>query len=301
MHSVHEQPSKRRVTEGGLMMISAALVCSYPASGQNQPAPANEIEVVVRWDGTQGPSGVNGPASEPFERKGSTFVGSVPRPQSGVRFHDVEVIYRSEAYPLRVRVHPHTDRVQVPIAIDYPKSCADVHLKRLEKWTPTQIASIKAAFTLGYLIDGRAGENSCEEWPLRAAKARFERYQNAVERSNALAIPEGIKEALRRSARSESERSIVAQTIAGGEAAERQALANALQRAVHTELKAGDVVGAFENSALLLATAKMPEFTSAVSSAISLEALARQTNDLGAQAGLPTEQIEAASEEVPPE
>lgn len=285
-----KRPEKELGPSGRSTMAIAAMVAAVSAGhqlrAQTSAAGASRIAVVVRWSGGPAPSGINGPAGEEFEKQGSLFVGSVSRPASGVTMHDLEVVYGDQAYPLRLRVHPQTEKVQVAAAIEQPKSCANVYLRRLEKQTLTQVSSVKAALTLGYMIDGRSGANSCDQWPLRAARARFERYQNAMERSNYLVIPEAVKAALRTAATSELERSQVAQVIASAEKAERQRLAIALQSSVLAELKIGDVSAAFRSSSLLLETSKKPEFASAVATQIDPEILEKQTVDLGIRAGV---------------
>lgn len=283
------------------MVAVATCLTAAIAFGQTLPPPTssdlgNEITVLVHWDGSKGPSGVNGPGGDPFENKGSFFAGTVSRPRSDVEFHDLEVAYDDHEYPLRLRVHPHTSKLQVTVALERPKSCADVFLRKLEKPTLTQTASVKAAFTLGYMIDGRAGENSCEQWPLRAARARFDRYHNAMERSTTLAIPDAVKAALRAAARTASERTKVAQIIADGEAAEKQRFASALQTTVLAALKLGDVTAAYQASALLLETSRTEEFSSAVASQITTKALEKQTADLGERANVAERQTE-----IPPQ
>lgn len=279
------------------MVAVATCLTAAIAFGQSLPPPTpsglgNEITVLVHWDGAKGPSGVNGPGGDPFENKGSFFAGTVSRPRSDVEFHDLEVAYDDHEYPLRLRVHPQTSKLQVTVALERPKSCADVFLRKLEKPTLTQTASVKAAFTLGYLIDGRAGENSCEQWPLRAARARFDRYHNAMERSTTLAIPDAVKAALRTAARTTSERTKVAQIIADGEAAEKQRFASALQNTVLAALKSGDVTAAYQASALLLETSRTEEFSSAIASQITTKALEKQTADLGERADVAERQAE---------
>lgn len=278
----------------GIILVLAA--ASEAVRSQTIASSVSEIPVFVRWEDGPGPSRVNGPGGEPFEKHGSFFAGTVARPRSDLQFHDLEVAYADRDYPLRLRVHPQTDRVQVTVGLDRPRSCADVFLRKLEKPTLTATASVKAAFTLGYMIDGRAGENSCEDWPLRAAKARFDRYHNAMERSTTLAIPDGVKAAFRLAASSESERKRVAQIIAEGELAEKQRFASTLQHAVLGELKEGNVTAAFEASALLLETSKKEEYSSAVASQITPEALEKQTADLAERAG-----VEASAEVSTPE
>ena len=60
-------------------------------------------------------------------------------------------------------------------------------------------------------------------------------------RSNYLVIPDAVKDALRATAGSESERSQVTRIIAEGEKAERQKLAISLQNSVFAELKTGNL------------------------------------------------------------
>lgn len=283
-----------------VLMITAAVAAMLSAShglhAQTSPLGGDRIAVVVRWSGGPTPSGINGPIGDEFEKQGSQFVGSVSRPVSGVTMHDLEVVYGDQAYPLRLRIHPQTEKVQVAAAIEQPKSCANVYLRRLEKPTLTQISSVKAALTLGYMIDGRTGANSCDQWPLRAARARFERYQNAMERSIYLVIPEAVKDALRATATTEGERNQVSRVIAEGEKVERQRLAIALQNSVLAELKSGDVTAAFRSSSLLLETSRKPEFASAVATQIDPVILEKQTVDLGIRSG-----VTEPSTDVPPD
>lgn len=278
----------QRTPRHRLALAALAFIAAFwQVSAHSQsPAAAEDVGVIIRWLGQVSPTGVNGPDGGAYNKTATQISGTVTRPRSGVQLYDLEVTYEDHQYPLRLRVHPETSKVQLTVARDKPKSCADVYLKRLEQPTLTQTESIKAAFTLGYMIDGRSGENSCDLWPFRAAKARFERYQNAVERSNHLAIPEGVKDALRATARSNAERKKVAGVIAIGERAERQKLASSLQQKVLASLKSGDVAAAYRSSSLLLETAKQPEYAAAVASQITEEALIKQTTDLGERAGV---------------
>ena len=283
------------------VFMFAATIPILPSGAQNAPASGSRemIPIIVRWEGNINPNGVNGPDGGPFARDGAMFVGMLPRPKNGVRLQDSEITFDNQEYPLRVRTYPHSEKVQVTVALDHPKSCADVYLKRLEQPTLTQTTSIKAAFTVGYMIDGRSGENSCETWPLRAAKARFERYQNAMERSAYLVIPEAVKDALRAAATTDSDRRKVAQLLAQGDFSERQRLAGSLQNDVLAKVKSGDVDAAFASSSLLLETSKQFDYSSAVASQITLDALAKQTSDLSERASAASSSVEAAPPEFP--
>jgi hypothetical protein len=272
-------------------MITATVVTGAVTTGADRaeaqpPSGSTRIPVIVRWSGPQPPGGINGPAGEAFTKETAQFTGTLPRPTSDVRKHDLEVVYEGREYPLRVRVHPQTERVEITVAMDRPKSCANVYLRPLEKPTLTQVSSVRAALTLSYMIDGRTGENSCDQWPLRAARARFERYQNAMERSSYLVIPEAVKDALRATATTDGERRQVAMVIANGEKVERERLAMVLQNSVLAQLKSGDVTAAFSSSELLLEKSAQPEFASAIASQIDPEVLRKQTADLGIQAGV---------------
>lgn len=279
----------RRLTPELRYIFAAVVVVpallQLPVYAQN-PGAGDDVGVIIRWLGQNSPTGVNGPDGDAYDKTATQISGKVVRPRSGVQLYDLEVTYDNHQYPLRLRVHPETTKVQLTVALDKPRSCADLYLKRLEQPTLTQTESIKAAFTLGYMIDGRSGENSCDLWPFRAAKARFERYQNAVERSNHLAIPDGVKDALRAVARSGAERRKVAELIAIGERAERLKLASSLQQKVLASLKSGDVAAAYRSSSLLLETSRQPEYSAAVASQITEEALVKQTSDLGERAGI---------------
>jgi hypothetical protein len=137
------------------------------------------------------------------------------------------------------------------------------------------------------MIDGRSGANSCDDWPLRAAKARFDRYYNAMERSTYLVIPEGVKSALKAAATNDVERRRVDRMIAEADGAERRRLASSLQRDVLTAVRSGDTFAAYQTSALLSETASKPEYSGSVASEISPAALDKQTEDLRIQAGVP--------------
>ena len=248
-------------------------------TGSTAPA-RGSVDVVVRWQGGNAPSMVNEASGPPFDKSPDSFKGSVAAPPAGVRFDDLDVNFEDQSYPLRLRLHPGLERVDVTVAVDRPKSCANVFLKALEKPTLTEIASIRAAFTLNELI-GRSGQNSCDKWPLRAEKARYDRYYNAMERSEVLVIPESVKSAYLSAARSETDRAGIQQIIAGGEEAERQKYAIALQRRVLTAKRNGDFNQAFQASAQLLSASRDPKYSAAIAKQIDPAVLQKQTTDLG--------------------
>ena len=268
------------VVGAGFVGATALIGASHVANALAQDTAATDTPISVRWDGNPGPTGVNGPDGRPFDPGLALYSGVLRRPDRSVRVDDLEVDYDGHEYPLSVRLEPQTQGVQVRVSIDHPKSCADVYLRPLEVPTTTATASVRAAFTLDYMIDGRAGENSCDPWQFRAAKARFFRYQNAMERSEVLAIPESVKASLRGVAGTDSEHVQAEQIIAAAEAEEKQKVAIVLQNRVLAELKAGDVASAHNASALLLETSKQPAFASAVASQIDAKALEKQTSDL---------------------
>ena len=277
-----KEQARRGFTLSAIAVVGLAGAASFgQVAATPNAADRGDVPVLIYWDGAESPSGVNGPHGERFDKKGSSYEGTVARPNSTVEFADLEVAYGGHGYPVRVRVNPQSRPVPVTVALNHPKSCADVYLKKLEITTSTPIESIRAAFTLGYMIDGRAGENSCEGRQLRSAKARFERYQNAMERSETLAIPDSVKEALRKVARTDRELREVDQIIAIGEAAEKRKVASSLQRAVLASVKTGDISAAFLASTLLNERSKTQEYSAAVASQITPEALEKQTLDLG--------------------
>lgn len=272
-----------------LLALASSIGFANPAASQPTPAAAKPVSVILRSDGSDRPVSVVGPNGAPFENKGTYFQASVIPPGSGLAEYDIEVNFGFGSYPLRIRLHPLSTDVQATVAIDRPRSCADVYLKPLEKPALTPTASLRAAFTLSYLIDGRSGPNSCDRWPLRAAKARFNRYYNAMERSGFLLIPDGVKDALRMAATSDRDRRAVDQLIADSELAEKQRLAVSLQRSVLASVAIGDFTAAHASSEMLLETAQQPAFAAAITSQISRAALEKQTNDLGERAATENE------------
>jgi hypothetical protein len=278
-----------RVLSFGLVLLAAGQ--TDPAASQTSAASARPVTIILRSEGADRPTSVIGPNGAPFENKGGYFQTLVIPPRSGLSEYDVEVNFGFGSYPLRIRLHPLSTDIQATVAIQRPRSCAEVYLKPLEKPALTPTAALRAAFTLSYLIDGRSGPNSCDRWPLRAAKARFDRYYNAMERSGFLVIPDGVKDALRTAASSERERKIVDQLIANSELAEKQRFAVSLQRSVFASIASGHLADAHATSAMLLETARQPEFAAAIASQISPEALEKQTSDLGERAASDNEAL----------
>jgi hypothetical protein len=254
------------------------------ANGQPTDARAQPIKVVIRWTGQTAPTAVNVPNGAPFTKQSDHFEGALARPNSGVKFQDLDVNFGDESYPLRLRVYPALDDVDITVALEPVKSCADVYLRQLEKPTLTEIASVRAAFTLNNLV-GRVGQNSCSLWPLRAEKARYDRYYNAMERSDVLVIPEAVKAAYLSAAGPASGQ--VQQVIASGDEAEQRRYARSVQRVVIEAAKQGDYSTAARASSDLLDASRQPEYSSAVAKEIRPAVLSKQTTDLSIRAGNP--------------
>jgi hypothetical protein len=250
-----------------------------------QNSPPGAVHVVIRWTGHNAPTMVNRPNGAPFAKQQSYFEGSLPLPASGVAFQDLDVNFGDESYPLRLRLYASLQDVDLTVAVDEPKSCADVFLKRLEKPTLTEIASIRAAFTLNRLI-GRAGENSCDHWPLRAEKARYDRYYNAMERSEVLVIPDAVKASYLDAAGPGTVRDNVEKVIEAGDEAERRRYAVSVQRIVLAATEQRNWNAAYEASAELLQSSQQPELAAPIAKEISVSALAKQTTDLAIRAGV---------------
>jgi hypothetical protein len=267
-----------------LAFLGGCLVGTTPGAGQVTPAAGNRIIVTIRSDGPNKPASIDGPNGIPLEDKGTHFQAPLTLPAAGQAFFELVVNYGFGSFPLRLRLHPQSTDMQVTIGVDRPKSCADVYLKPLEKPTLTPNASIRAAFTLGYLIDGRSGPDSCDFWPFRAARARFDRYYNAMERSGFMVIPDGVKDALRSAAANDGDRRAVDKLIARSETAETQRLAVTLQRNVLEAIADRDFVTAHATSEVLLEAADEPDLADAVTSQISREVIEKQTRDLAERA-----------------
>lgn len=273
-----------------LQMIAGLLVTGLSARAEAQAiASQRVVNITVRPAGSLQPTSVDGPTGTPMQKTGTQFRASIPAPQSDILFYDVSVNYDFGSYPLRIRIHPLSEDVQVVVSIEKPKSCADVYLKPLEKPTMTTPSSVRAAFMLGFLIDGRAGPNSCEHWEYRASKARFDRYYNAMERSGFLLIPDGVKEALKQAAKTQNDRRNAEGLIAKSNLAEKQRLAILLQSTVVGAAARQNFAKAHTASQVLLETAAKPEFAAAVASQIDPSVLRKQTQDLAERAASDTE------------
>lgn len=260
----------------------AAVGSAQLRAQQNSPG---TVHVVIRWSGQNAPTMVNRPNGAPFAKQQTYFEGALPLPASGVAFEDLDVNFGNESYPLRLRLYPSLQDVDLTVAFDQLKSCADVYLKRLEKPTLTEIASVRAAFTLNQLI-GRAGENSCDRWPLRAEKARYDRYYNAMERSDVLVIPDAIKSSYLNAAGTGATRDNVEKVIAAGDEAEHRRYAVSVQRVVLAATEQHNWSVAYKASAELLQSSQQPQLAAPIAKEIEAGALAKQTTDLAIRAGV---------------
>jgi hypothetical protein len=272
----------RRGAVVALLAFAAAATAPLPAQ---QNVPPGMVHVVIRWSGQNAPTMVNRPNGAPFAKQQSYFEGTLPLPVSGVAFQDLDVNFGDESYPLRLRLYPSLQDVDLAVAFDQLKSCADVYLKRLEKPTLTEIASVRAAFTLNQLI-GRAGENSCDRWPLRAEKARYDRYYNAMERSDVLVIPDAVKSSYLNAAGTGAARDNVEKVIAAGDEAEHRRYAVSVQRVVLAATQQRNWSVAYKASAELLQSSQQPQLAAPIAKEIDAGALAKQTTDLAIRAGV---------------
>ena len=267
-----------------MALLALTVARSVPLRAQ-QNTPPGVVHVVIRWSGQDGPTMVNRPNGAPFAKQQRYFEGTLPLPVSGVGFQDLDVNFGNESYPLRLRLHPSLKDFDLTVAFDQLKSCANVYLKRLEKPTLTEIASVRTAFTLNQLI-GRTGENSCDRWPLRAEKARYDRYYNAMERSDVLVIPDAIKSSYLNAAGTGGARDNIERVIAAGNEVEHRRYAVSVQRVVLAASERRNWSVAYKASAELLQSSHQPQLATPIAKEIDAGALAKQTADLAVRAGV---------------
>ena len=164
-------------------------------------------------------------------------------------------------------------KIDIAIGRGKPKSCAEGYISPLEKPSDTKTGAIRAAFTLNYML-ARSGDDSCEFWPARAAKARFDRYCNMMTLSLLLTVPDTVRDSyLREAKNSPTATSAIKQCSDTA----TQRLAIQLQNDVLLAQRNGDALDAFTASQILVATANESEWKGGISSQIREDVLIKQT------------------------
>ncbi len=266
--------------QGSKSQLTFALCClllvvapNTLAAQDNASAP---IKVEFYVEGEFVPDRVKGHDGARFEPTGGVFSGTVPRPSAQVTQYDLEVVYDEQSLPITIRVNKATEIVRIPIAIEKPPSCSNFHLQRRERPSTTVSTAIKQALTLGFMIDSRSGSNSCDYTAYRAAKARHDRYYNAMTYSDFLVIPSAIEDALLASAKKPTQLRRATADVERGRSQGRVRYAIVTQSNVTSALSNDEKL---TQSILLQDALNDPEYSPDVQSVISAEVIERQVND----------------------
>lgn len=260
----------------GFFLVIAAYLTAAPPSLSAQNGSPEPIKVEILAEGDFSPNRVKGHDGARFSQNGKVFSGSVPRPRDRVKVYDLEVVYDEQSLPLTIRVNQETGTVRIPVAIERPPSCANIHLQRRERTSTTVSTAVKHALTLGFMIDSRSGTNSCDYTRFRAAKARHDRYYNAMTYSDYLVIPSAIEDALLESAKNPSQVRRAHANISNGQSQGRVRYAIVTQGNVTNSISNQD---ALTQSTLLQDALEDPEYAADVQKVISADVIERQVLD----------------------
>lgn len=265
-------------------LVYAALFAAImtPPPGASAQTPGGPIDISFGWSAADPPQKI----VLPNEGKQIAVAGmdqaSTPlmRPTIGERRYAVEVLYvDGTSYPLELRLLPISRPAVIQLSRNRPDSCSNNNLRPYETPTAGTLRSIRAAFSVQFMLLRETEANSCTLWPLRAQKARHDRYCNMMTASELLVVPESIRSQFRADAR--------------GNAAMLRAIADCehqegLRKTIVIQAAATDTANpldAYIASAVLSEEAVMAEADPGVDaeivySQISRPALEQQTSDL---------------------
>lgn len=250
----------------------AILVFANDAIGQ---VPGGPVKISFMWNDDDPPKQIVLPNDgESFVRTGTQASATLTRPVVGERRYVVEILYvDGTSYPLELRMLPVSRPATIMLSRKRPASCSNNNLSPLEAATTETASSIRAAFSVQYLLSRETEANSCAPWPLRAKKARHDRYCNMMTSSEVLVVPRVVRTQFREEAR--------------GNPAFLRAIDNcereeALRRTIVMQMAAvnsGNALDAYTASAVLRQEANA-DAADVVYSQISQKALDKQTDDL---------------------
>lgn len=264
--------SARRIIRRCLVIV--ALFAVWPAASQS--VAQGTIPVILSIEGELSPDRAKGPDGTPFVERVGFLEGSVPRPASGAKYYNLEVVYDDHSYPLTIRVNRATSEVRIPISIERPKSCSDFYLEKRERISSTQSNALRDALTLGFMIETRSGTDSCDARLYRAARARFDRYYDAMVASDFIVIPKSIEEALLASARIGGHLTQAQVRIERGRSEGSKRYAVVIQRNIEN---AETIEGKLLQSLLLKEALEDLRFKEPITSVISEDVIIKQVKD----------------------
>lgn len=264
------------------LLVLLAVIGPWPCAAAAQ-TPGGLVEVTFGWPAADAPQQILLPNEGTRLAAGSAMQAStqLTRPAAGERRYAVEILYPDgTSYPLELRLLPISRPVTVQLSRTRPDSCSNLNLRPFEAPTVSTIGSIRAAFSVQFMLSRETEANSCASWPLRAQKALHDRYCNMMTLSEVLVVPRSIRDQFRTAA---AGRAVFLNAITACEREEVRRKTIVLQAAA-TDKKA-DPRDAYIASAALSNEAAMAEADDAVDSELVYSQIARpaleeQTRDL---------------------
>jgi hypothetical protein len=268
---------------GFIPLLAAVAVWCPTAIAQT---PGGPVTVTFGWPATDRPQQI----ILPNEGTQLALAGveqastQLTRPAVGERRYAVEVLYADgTSYPLELRLLPISRPATIQLSRNRPDSCPNNNLLPFEAHTANTISSIRAAFSVQFMLSRATEANSCASWPLRAQKARHDRYCHMMAASEILVVPEAVRAQFRSDAQG---RTAYLQAIDKCERDELARKAGVLQATVTADAKPNPL-NAYIASAALSEEAAMAEADPAVDarivySQITQPALVIQTRDMRA-------------------
>lgn len=260
-----------------LPAILALMIAGSPAA-QAQAA-GGPVEIAFGWPAGDRPQQILLPndGEHPVMEANRASV-TLTRPAAGERRYAVEILYGDgTSYPLELRLLAVSRPATIQLSRVRRDSCSNNNLKPFEAPTAGTVSSIRAAFSVQFLLSRGTEDNSCASWPLRAKKARHDRYCNMMTSSEVLVVPAAIRAQFRDDAAGNA---AIIQDIEKCELAEGRRKTIVLQQAAIAETRSGNALEAYVASAALSEEASAANADDLVYSQISQTALERQTSDL---------------------
>jgi hypothetical protein len=181
------------------------------------------------------------------------WTGTLTKERAKEKFVDVNLVYGTASYPLRLRVLPSTIRVQFDVVFNQPESCSRPFVDAVDKVAVTKTEAMKLALTAGFMLARPGPTDNCKTHETRLKKARYDRYVNLMQRSFEFVVPPQITDDFIASA---TDKAKATRLAANYDTLERQRSVEALQAGVLLAQERGAYDVALANSEIIEASAK---------------------------------------------